>query len=213
MTTDNHAGAQQQDGQQQDGARARPRGPWRTVDVVVVGVLAVAVGLLEWVWNVAQPTITAPFSATPLTALTVGVWLLPGPLGMLVVRRPGAAVLTSTLAAVVAALLGSSWGWAVVYYGFLQGLAPELVFAATRYRRFGLPVALLAGASAGVAVTALDLLVYFPSVSAGFGVVYLGCAVLSGVVVAGLGAWALTRALARSGALAAFASGRERGAV
>lgn len=186
---------------------------WRTVDVVVVGVLAVALGVVQYVWNQLYGTLAAPFGATPFIALVNGVWLIPGVLGMLVVRKPGAAVLTSTLAALFAAFMGSVWGLSVVYYGFFQGLAPELVFLLLAYRRFGLPAALLSGAATGAAVAVLDRLIAYPGVSAGFTVVYSLCCLATGIVVAGLGSWAATRSLAATGALAPFASGRQRAAV
>jgi energy-coupling factor transport system substrate-specific component len=42
-----------------------------------------------------------------------------------------------------------------------------------------------------------------------FGVVYVLSSVLSGAVIAGLLSWLLARAIARTGALSRFASGRE----
>jgi energy-coupling factor transport system permease protein len=42
---------------------------------------------------------------------------------------------------------------------------------------------------------------------------YIGLGTLSSAIVAGAGSWALTRALAQTGALDRFPSGRERAAV
>jgi energy-coupling factor transport system substrate-specific component len=39
--------------------------------------------------------------------------------------------------------------------------------------------------------------------------VYLGCGMVSGAVIAGVGGWLLVRALARTGALNAFPPGQE----
>ncbi len=181
---------------------------WRVVDIVVASVLGVAGGLGFFLWN----TFVWPGLGTlpaPASALFVGVWLLPGVLGGLVIRRPGAAVYTELVAAVVSALLGSVWGFSVVWYGLLQGLGAELAFALTRYRSFRLPIALLAGACAGVVVGLLDTAVFLPELIPLFQVSYVGLAVLSGTVLAGAGAWLLTRALARTGVLAPLASGRQ----
>ena len=65
-----------------------------------------------------------------------------------------------------------------------------------------------AGAGSAVALSALDLTFYSTDYPAGQKVAYLVLSVLSGVVIAGGGAWALTRALARTGALAPLESGR-----
>lgn len=182
---------------------------WRIVDIVVASVLGVAGGLLFAVWNANYETIKLPFAGfPPAGALLVGVWLLPGVLGGLVIRKPGAAVYTELVAAIVSALIGSQWGFSVVWYGLLEGMGPEVVLALLLYRRFGLPSAVLAGIGAGVVVGVLDTLLYYPEFSAAWKLAYGGFAMLSGAVIAGVGSWALTRALAAAGVLTPFASGR-----
>ena len=56
----------------------------------------------------------------------------------------------------------------------------------------------------------LDLSNYYRDWTTGWMTTYTGLVVISTVVVAGIGGLALTRALAASGALSAFASGRTR---
>jgi energy-coupling factor transport system substrate-specific component len=184
---------------------------WRTVDVVVAATIAVASGVLFWawglVWNATDPAFTA---FPPAQAVMYGVWLLPGVLVMLVVRKPGAAVFGALVAAAVSWLLGSWWGLSVVWYGLLQGLAPEAVFAATRYRRFGLPTAVVAGAAAGLVPAVLDKIFFYPDWSLTWTLVYGGVVVVSSAAIAGAGAWGLTRALSGTGVLDAFPSGAER---
>ena len=185
-------------------------GSWRVVDIVVASVLGVAGGLLFSVWNLGvYPAVSGALAFfPPLSAVVAGVWLLPGVLGGLVVRRPGAAVYTELVAAVLSALVGNTWGFSTVWYGLLEGAGAEVVLALLLYRRWGLPTALAAGAGAGVVVGVLDAFVYYPEFTTGYKLTYLAFAVLSGVVIAGLGSWALTRALAATGALAPLASGR-----
>jgi energy-coupling factor transport system permease protein len=192
------------------GARAISSSRWRVVDIVVASVLGVAGGLLFGAWNAgAWPALSGALGFyPPASAILVGVWLLPAVLGGLVVRRPGAAVYTELVAAVLSAFIGNQWGFATVWYGLVEGLGAEVVFALLLYRGFGLPAALVAGAGAGVTVGLMDSLLYYPAFSAGYKLAYLSGAVISGVVIAGAGGWALTRALARSGALAPMASGR-----
>ena len=86
-----------------------------------------------------------------------GVWLLPGVLGALIIRKPGAAIYTELVASIISAFLGTAWGLQVVLYGLVEGAAPELVFAFLLYRSWKLPAALAAGAAAGVAAALLDL--------------------------------------------------------
>jgi len=135
---------------------------WRVVDIVVTAVLGVVFGVVFWQWGV----VTLPlFSAqvNPLAYLVSGMWLVPGVLAMLIVRRPGAALLAELLAAIVSALLGSYWGMDVILSGAVQGAGAELVFAALLYRSFGLPVALVAGAGAAVGEWIHDMPVYYPT--------------------------------------------------
>jgi len=182
-------------------------GRWRVVDIVVASVLGVAGGLVFSAWNAgAAPLMNA--MVPPASALVVGVWLFPAVLGSLVVRRPGAGVYTELVAAVLSALIGNQWGFATVWYGLVEGMGAEVVFALLLYRRYGLPTALLAGAGAGIAVGLLDTMIYYPELGAATKLVYVLISVGSGVVVAGAGSWLLTRALARTGALAPLASGR-----
>ncbi|GAB2688568.1 ECF transporter S component [Thalassiella azotivora] len=186
----------------------RPR--WRVVDVVVASVLGVAGGFLFVAWNIGWEPLSAGLAAfPPASAIGVGVWLLPGVLGGLVIRRPGAAVYVEVVAATVSALVGNQWGFATVWYGLLEGLGAEVVLALLLYRRFGIWAAAAAGAGAGVVVGLLDTFVYYPEFEPVYKTVYVALAVLSGVVVAGIGSWALTRALAATGALAPLASGRD----
>jgi energy-coupling factor transport system substrate-specific component len=187
---------------------ASARAPWRVVDIVVASVLGVAGGLLFAVWNANYATISAPLGATPAVALLGGVWLLPGVLGGLVVRRPGAATYTELLAAVVSALIGSQWGFSVVWYGLVEGLGAEIVLALLLYRRFGLPTAVASGAVAGLVISTCDLVLSYPTQSGGWKLGYALLLAVSGAVIAGAGSWALTRALAGTGVLAPLASGR-----
>jgi len=187
---------------------------WRTLDIVTVAVIAVVFGVVFWAWNLTYTAATPLFAAfPPAQALLYGVWLIPGVLGMLIVRRPGAALASAFLAAAVSWLLGSWWGLSVLWYGVLQGLAPELVFAAGRYRAFGRRTATLGGAAAGVVPGLLDPVFWYPEWSTAWRLVYLALCVLSSAVVAGVGSHALATRLARTGVLDSFPLGRERAGV
>jgi energy-coupling factor transport system substrate-specific component len=182
---------------------------WRTVDIVVAAVLGVAFGVVFWAWN-----LLAALAVPPVSGLLNGVYLMPGVVAGLLVRKPGAAVFASTLAAAVSILLGSPYGGIIVIYGLVQGIGGELGFLLTRYRSFGWATAILAGITAGLSTSILDLSLYYP-VSAdypfwSFTAPYTLFTVLSSVLLAGIVGLLLVRALARTGALSAFAAGRRR---
>jgi energy-coupling factor transport system permease protein len=184
---------------------------WRTVDIVVTAVLGVAFGVVFWAWGLLWNATNPAFTAfPPAQAFMYGTWLVPGVLAMLVVRKPGAAVFAMVLASTVSALLGVSWGTQVIWYGLLEGLAPELVFLAFGYRRFTMPVALMAGGAAGLAAFWLDWFYYYRDWSAGWLTAYAVVLTASSMLIAGLGSWFLVRRLAATGVLDALPSGRER---
>ncbi|MCH7229810.1 ECF transporter S component [Glycomyces sp. L485] len=185
---------------------------WRTLDIVTCAVIAVAFGIVFWAWNFLWAALEAPFSFyPPLRAVIYGVWLIPAVLAPLIVRRPGAAVFTEGLAAVISAFLGSFWGIMVVYQGLVQGLGGELAFASGRYRRFGTGTAMLAGAMATFAATVFDAFAWYPHADwLTFRLPFIAIATVSGAIIAGLGSKALVGAMQPTGVLDRFPAGRER---
>jgi len=184
---------------------------WRTVDIVVASSIAAAFGVIFWawgqLWNTAQPAFTG---FPPAQGFMYGVWLLPGVLGAMIIRKPGAAIYTELVASIISAFLGTAWGLQVVLYGLVEGAAPELVFAFLLYRSWKLPAALAAGAAAGLAAALLDLALYYADWSGGWQLTYALLLAASSLVVAGLGSWVLVRTLPKTGVLAPCASGRDQ---
>jgi len=192
------------------GARSRVF-RWRVVDIVVASVVAVASGVVFWVWNIVQNPISGPVGAVlpGFQGILNGPWLFAGVLVALIVRKPGAALFGEVVAATVSALIGTQWGFATLLSGVVQGLGAEIVFALFLYANWRLVPALLAGAGAGIAESILDLLYWYPGSKPEFAITYAITTTISGIVVAGLGSWLLVRALAKTGALSRFAAGRE----
>jgi energy-coupling factor transport system substrate-specific component len=185
---------------------------WRTVDIVVTAVLGVAFGIVFWGWNLVFGVLAEPLDFfPPLSAILNGVFLMPGVVAGLLVRRPGASIFASTLAAAVSILLGSPYGGIIVVYGLVQGAGAELGFLLTRYRSFGRGTALLAAATAGLSTSILDNVLYYAELSfLGYQLPYTVFTVVSSVLLAGVVGLLLVRALARTGALSSFAAGRSR---
>ena len=188
---------------------------WRVVDIVVASVIGVAVGVVFWAWGVAWGPVSAPIQALlpGLQAAPAAVWLIAGVLGGLVIRKPGAAVYTELVAASVSALIGTQWGLLTIEAGIVQGLGAELVFALFLYRNWRLPVALLAGAGAGLAMAVNDLVIWYAGAAPTFAIVYTVSGAVGGAVLEGGLSWLAMRGLARAGALDRFAAGHELRAV
>jgi energy-coupling factor transport system permease protein len=184
---------------------------WRVVDIVVASVIAVAAGLVYSAWNLVYSPATAPLEAIlpGLQALFYGVWLIGGVLGGLVIRKPGAALYVSIVAATVSALIGAQWGLLTLESGLVQGLGAELVFLVFLYSNWRPIVAVLAGATSGLALGINDLVLYWAGSTPLFAVMYTTSAIVSGALIAGLGSWFIARGLAATGALNRFASGRQ----
>lgn len=184
---------------------------WRLLDILVAAVLAVAFGAVFLAWNNVNNLATPLFAAVPAAqAALYGVWLLPGVLVGLIVRRPGAALFGGLVSAAVSVVLGSQYGADALVSGLIQGGGAELGFAVFLYRVWNPPAAMLAGALAGAAAAVHDVIVYYPALGIGYWTVYMVAAVISGIVIAGLGSWLLVRALAGTGVLSGFGAGRDQ---
>jgi energy-coupling factor transport system substrate-specific component len=193
--------------------RVTPAAPaasaWRTQDYVLLAMLAIVFGAIYWWWL--QPYLwIAPLAAQFGQELLFGMWFVSGLLGGYIIRRPGAAFLAETLAALAEVLLGAPAGPILVVTGLMQALGPELVFAATRYERWGWGTMVVAGVAAGVVALPWNWfrLGYFalpPALLLGL----LVARVISGAL-AGVLAKLLGDLLAATGALNYFAIGRER---
>src|SRR5699024_2107383 len=91
---------------------------WRVVDYVTTAVLGIAVGLVFCVLALSWKDLQPPVQALPppiglFTALSV----LAGPLAGPSIRKPGAALLSEPVAAVVEAALDSHFGATVLLTG------------------------------------------------------------------------------------------------
>jgi energy-coupling factor transport system substrate-specific component len=178
---------------------------WRVVDIVVAAVLGVAAGLVFWLWSLAYQPLSVVLGFTPgLEGLTAGGWLFAGILGGLIIRRPGAAIFTSVVAGVVEALLGNAWGTGNIIFALVQGVGAEIGIALFAYASSRIYVAMIAGALSGVANVLITIPLYYSGVVPMVVTVYAVSAIVSGILLGGVVAWALARGLARAGALARF---------
>src|SRR3712207_616659 len=96
--------------------------------------------------------------------------------------------------------------------GLLQGLGVEAVYAATRYRNYGLPVLMLAGAAGALFVfVGYEYVVFgYGSLAVGVQVLRFAARVLGGILFAGLASKLIGDALAQTGVLNNFPIGRAR---
>jgi energy-coupling factor transport system substrate-specific component len=183
---------------------------WRTRDFIVVAALAVPVGLLwSFVWNfIWQP---AQAAVPELGQITGGFYIVAAVLCGYVVRKPGAAVLGEMIGAIVEIPFFGA-GPTLFWVALLEGLGPELVFLATRYRRYDLPVLLVAGAMGGLFV----LLGYsywvqgWANLAIGIQALRIALKLIGGAAFAGLAGKLIADALVPTGVLNNFPIARAR---
>ncbi len=183
---------------------------YRTIDIIVTVIIGVTFGVAFMGYSILY-TLIDPLSAAfkPIEGLLTGAWCLPPIVAMLVVRKPGAALGAEMIAAMLAALLGSHFGLASAVSGFLQGIGVELGFALFAYKRFGWVPTVIGSLLSVFFEWIFEMIVYYPEWDVFFKSMHLVFFLISGLVItAGLGT-ALVRLLAATGAINAFAPGRE----
>ncbi len=184
---------------------------WRTVDLITLAILAVALGTAFWgydsyLYPVVQ-VLTAAFP--PAAELQLGVWILPAVVGLVLVRKPGAALFAELIAANVELLLGNTWGVTVLISALLQAAGLELVYLFVRNRKFRLSYVVLGAALSALFEAFYEIFTYVPDFSVTFKLIYIVCGTVSGALLAGVGGWYLVRALGFTGAINVFVAGRE----
>ena len=178
-------------------------------EIVMVVVLGVVFGFLYWVFVQAWNLLAIAMGPAGDLAQHVlfGSWLLVGPVAVAILRRPGVGVIAEMLAAIIQVVfLGSPVGPLLVLSGALQGIGSELPFALTRYRRFGWGVFAASGAL-GAGLVFFWTAYRFGWYGQDLFTLRLIVQVLSGIVLGGLLAKVIVRALERTGVLANFAIG------
>ena len=176
---------------------------WSVRDVVALLATAIILGILFYLWSWAIHLLMRLMGEIAVS-LFYGVWYWAGLLLAYVIRKPGAALLGEFGAGLVAFALATLLATplatpatmltpsTMLVLGFVVGLALEVVFAWARFQHWGLVVMLIAGALAGVADFALNLVappLQLELRSGGSIIATFWLIVLSGVI---LGGWVCT---------------------
>ncbi|WP_425541888.1 ECF transporter S component [Bacillus carboniphilus] len=142
--------------------------------------------------------------------LIFGIWFIVSIIAAYIIRKPGAAFLSETIAATVEVLIGNAVGPMLIVSGMIQGLGAEAVFAATRWRNYTTIILMLAGM--GSAVTSFVwgyFLGGFAALSTGYVTAMFVARLISGALIAGLLGKSISDGLAKTGVLSRFALGKE----
>jgi energy-coupling factor transport system permease protein len=161
---------------------------WTVRDVIALVITAVVFGVVFYLWGWAMQLLSRVLGDV-IAGLFYGVWFWAGLLLAYAIHKPGAALLGEFGAALIAYALGSPLGALMVVLGWVQGLALEVVFAWERFQRWGLVTMLVAGAMAGTASFAVNLVAPpwpMPQYSGGIIIAMLCIAIISGAALGGL---------------------------
>ncbi|WP_261303678.1 ECF transporter S component [Paenibacillus andongensis] len=172
----------------------------KLTDILITIVIAAVFGVIYRVWG-PMYDVLKPFGLHA-EQLSYGMWFMAATFAFLVIRKPGVALLAEVAAATIEALFGGSWGVSTLVYGLLQGLGAELVFALFLYRRANVGVTILASFASAV----LSLLVdnyygYIDQLTFWNYCLFIGLRLLGSALIAGVFAYYLADALARTGVL------------
>jgi energy-coupling factor transport system permease protein len=178
------------------------RSSWRTRDILIAAAIGVSFSVVFLAWNIAWGFFEPLNAVFPvLRDVLYAVWLIPGVLAGLIIKKPGAALFAEVTASSLSAYLGSQWGVDAALSGIVQGAGAEIVFAATRYRNWSFPVLATAAALSALAAWVHDWLIYYAAVSVDLQLARAVLMVISAVVLAAAGSVWLRGTLMRAGVL------------
>ena len=182
-----------------------PSKSWTLRETLVVAVIGVvfAVLYLGWVqlWLIAQ----AIFGSITMDVF-MGFWFVASIVAAAIIRKPGIAFAAEFLTGAIQVLLGSPAGLLLLVTGAVQGAGAELVFAATRWRNYSLPVLMAAGVGAAVFSFIYTWIRFdYGALDPAILVAMLVLRCLSGALLGGLLGHLIVEALYKTGALTGFA--------
>ncbi len=182
---------------------------WRFKEIVVMSALAVVFGVVYLAFLPVGKVLVGFFGPIGYD-LIFGIWFIVSIIAAYIIRKPGAAFMSETIAAMVEVLLGSAVGPMLILSGMVQGLGAESAFAMTRWKNYSTWVLMASGAGAAIFSFVYG---YFLSGFAALSTPYVAgmfaARIISGALIAGLLGKALSDSLAQTGVLSSYALGKE----
>ena len=183
---------------------------WQLKDLVLVVVLGVVFGFVYWAlvqaWN--GLSIAMGPAGDLAQHFLQGGWLLVAPLAVAITRKAGSGILAEIIAATMEfVFLGSPVGPVLLVVALLQGLGSELPFALGRYKKFGISRYAISG------FLGAFLVFWWSAIRSGwFGqeilILRLVIHCSSGIILGGILAWMLVKAIKKTGVVDNYAIGR-----
>ncbi|EPI45127.1 hypothetical protein HMPREF1583_01411 [Gardnerella vaginalis JCP8151B] len=190
---------------------------WRVADISLGAALAALFGIIYWGFTIVFFSQISPILRTVLPgfgSILHGVWYMSGPLALLLIRKPGAAIYVNVVGAVFENILGQQFSaFMVLASAALQAVFSELPFAIARYKKYNLTLSVISGTLTALEYGIYLMFVVYQGKSANYLTIHMICELISGFVIAGIVPWLLFVAVRKTGALSNFASGRDQEVV
>ncbi|MGE6489700.1 ECF transporter S component [Paenisporosarcina sp. NPDC076898] len=182
---------------------------WKLKEVVLMSVFAVVFAVVYLLF-VQVGNIWAGVIGPIAYEWIFGIWFIVSIICAYIIRKPGAALLSETMAAIIEVMIGNAVGPRLIVSGIIQGLGAEAAFAATGYKRYDWWVLCLAGIGSAVFSFAYGFFVSgYAALDPSLLVLMFTLRVMSGAIIAGLGGKYVSDGLLATGALRGYAISRD----
>ncbi|AWM20556.1 MULTISPECIES: ECF transporter S component [Bacillus] len=182
---------------------------WKVKEIVIMSVISIVFAVVYLLFTHFGNVLAGMFGPIAYEPI-YGIWFIVSVIAAYMIQKPGAALVSEIIAALVECLLGNPSGPMVIVIGIVQGLGAEAVFLATRWKAYSLPILMLAGMGSSVASFFYDLFVSgYAAYSPGYLLIMLVIRLISGALLAGLLGKAVSDSLAYTGVLNGMALGKE----
>ncbi|QHJ71240.1 ECF transporter S component [Planococcus halotolerans] len=181
---------------------------WKLKEIVLMSLFGVVFGIVYLLF-IHLGNIWAGLIGPIAYEWMFGIWFIVSIICMHIIRKPGAALIPETMAAIIEVMLGNAVGPRLILSGIVQGLGAEAAFAVTRYRYFNIFVFMLAGIGAAVFSFIYGYFVSgYAALDPSFVALMFTLRVLSGAIIAGIGGKYIGDALLATGSLRGYAIAR-----
>lgn len=182
---------------------------WSLKEIIVMSALGVAFAPLYMAWIQVWALVTGLLGPIGLD-IVFGFWFVVSIICAHIFRKPGAALISEWIAAVVQIPLGSPSGAWLILTGFVQGLGAELPFWLTKYKKFNTSVLVLSGVGAAIASFIYNWFRFgYSGLTPTLLITMLVIRMVSGAVLAGILGKGIAEGLAATGVLNSFPLGKE----
>lgn len=173
-------------------------------EMVLASVLAVTLGVAFWGWTFVYELANPFLSGLGMKYLTSGPWLMAAMIPAMIIRKPGVAFFSETVASIVEGFI-ASWGLMAGVWGIFQGAGAELVFFAFRYKKWDLKTLVLASIVSSTFSYCLDFFYYnYKTLPAHINTLQLVSFMISAVLLCALPSYYLCQRLIKTGLLNNF---------